>query len=502
MEARAGTVRARKPVAMRSLSTLLCSSLLIAGCAAGEGDPGEEVPLAVPTLDGLAPTEVVLGDEIKLLGSNFPDRRAATMSLRLSGVYHDAGGDDHDFDGEFPVVVDNPSVATFVMEDLWFSPGRDEIGTFSGTAELVVARPDAEGGGEVVSRPLEVDVRILPSIRIDRLRAVDRGCAEKTSSTTANTEIELRASALGIGEASASRPWRIKLSFLAPQIAVRYVVPGAYDFWPIDGPISDTISATAPDGASSLSFNLQAGRSVQLDPTRIEHRVKISPPVTIGQNLHDEVVVQRVATGPVAFLGHQYATFVVEMDPGDGRVLRRHVSLAVWNELEVGLWDGDERLLRRFSPEATSGCIPGGALGIDLSYTEGESISRSRSVGFRWDASAASSLGFNIGPSIAAQLNGNQNWSESFGVDVNESVSSEMHSSQNIQVRVLPSYYGVSYRQLEHLERDVDIRYHNVCGASGVVGQATLTNWNFGFDVATGDACPPPSNLPPAESFE
>ena len=46
-----------------------------------------------------------------------------------------------------------------------------------------------------------------------------------------------------------------------------------------------------------------------------------------------------------------------------------------------------------------------------------------------------------------------------------------------------------------------DVIYHNACGASGVVGEAQLTNWNFAFDIAQGGEGPPPTNLPPAEVF-
>lgn len=479
---------------------IVAFSVLVTGCAAGtEEDEGDPAALRAPVLDSMAPGAVSLGDEIKLIGRDFPDKRVATTSLRLNGVYTEEGGQQRAFDGEFPVEVENPSVASIVMDDLYFSPGRDKIGTFAGTATLTVATADREG---IESEPVDVSLRILPSIRVERLRAVDAGCNEITRSTIANTPIELRFAALGVGDATPDRPWNVKVSFLAPQLQARYIIPGAYDFWPINGPIDDSITATAPDGVSSLSFKLENGRSISFDPAHIEHRVRVNPPISIGQQLHEEVVVQRFATGPVAFLGLQYANMVVEVDAGDSRVLRREVAMEVWNELEIELWDGEEKLLRRFEPEATSGCLPGGALGVDLTYTEGESVSRTRSVGFRWDANASSSLGFNVGPSIAAQINGSQNWSETFGVDVNESVTSEAHTSQNINVHVIPGYYGMSYRQLEQLEREADIVYHNVCGSGGVVGQATLTNWNFGFDVATGPDCPPPSNLPPAETFE
>jgi len=59
----------------------------------------------------------------------------------------------------------------------------------------------------------------------------------------------------------------------------------------------------------------------------------------------------------------------------------------------------------------------------------------------------------------------------------------------------------MSYRQVWEFERTVELTYHSVCGASGVIGEAVLTDWEWGFDVAQGPECPPPTNLPPAESF-
>ena len=44
-------------------------------------------------------------------------------------------------------------------------------------------------------------------------------------------------------------------------------------------------------------------------------------------------------------------------------------------------------------------------------------------------------------------------------------------------------------------------RQHNACGESADIGEAVLTDWNFGFDIATGTECPPATNLPPAELF-
>ena len=42
------------------------------------------------------------------------------------------------------------------------------------------------------------------------------------------------------------------------------------------------------------------------------------------------------------------------------------------------------------------------------------------------------------------------------------------------------------HRQLDQIERSVDVIYHNACGASGVVGQSLLQDWAFAFDIGFG----------------
>jgi hypothetical protein len=486
---------------MRFIHGLLALSLGLGGCAAGGGTDENFEQVLVPSLESIAPTEMALGDEVAVIGHNFPTRDVGKMVLHLDGVYLDSDDKSHDFTGDFLINVENKSVASFTLEEIYFAPNRDKLGSFSGRAKLIST---GLGGDEQSSDEIDVDLRIKPSIRVDRMRASDKGCADRTEGTNANTPIELQFSAIGLGEASSSTPWKVKLGFIAPQVQVRYVVPAHYESWPIPTPIDGSTSTIAPNGVHSMSFTIDQGSSFQIDPGSIQQKVRIQPALTIADDVLDEVVIQRITTGPIESVGQdgqtgvEYANFQVEITAGD-RTLRRTVRMSYWDEVTVSAWNGDEKLIKRFSPEATSGCVPGGVRGINLQYTEGQSVTKTRSVGYRWDSSAGSQLGLSAGFTFAQQLNASQNWNESFGVDVNESVSSESHSSQNISAEILPSFFGMSYRQLEQLEREVDIYYHNVCGSSGVIGQATLTNWNFGFDVAQAQECPPPSNLPPAE---
>lgn len=494
----------RSPSLVSRLLPVLLVTSLPAACGGGAmqtGDDDDGVMLVRPTLDSVAPTELALGDDVKVIGSDFPDPADASLSLHLAGTYTDEDGQTHDFDGEVPLTVQNPSVASFRFESIFFLPSGDKVGTWHGEGSLVVRAGDDEAGG-VESATVPLDLRVAPSILIERLRAVRAGCADVTMATNASTPIEMGVKAIGLGEASPGAPWQWQIGFLSPNVTVRYVADDAFDFWPpTDDLLGDSVAAMAPDGENTMAFATDQGSSLYLEPDAHETVAQISPPVTIGQQEHYQVAIQRIMTGAVDLEGNSYANFVVQVFTADGRSLRRTVQMQVWKPFEIGLWSGDERLVRRFEPHATSACIPGGTLGGELGYTEGESVTKSRSINIRWDSGASSSLGFNAGNLNVFQVTGQEGWSQSFGVDVSESVSSEEHKSLNLSIHLLPYYYGMSYRQLEQLERSVDVTYHNVCGASGVIGQATLTNWNFGFDVAQAPDCPPPTNLPPAATF-
>jgi hypothetical protein len=336
---------------------------------------------------------------------------------------------------------------------------------------------------------------------LTRLRTADNAsCSAVTASTTVDQNIELGFKAIGFGEASPERPWTVKMNFVTPELQVRYVVPDAFDFWPINGPLNDTVSTLAAPGTQRVEFDVDSGDTVILDPTKTARTVRVAPAVTIGQDVYNEVVLGSMIAGNPEQGSNSTVNFVLEVTTEDGRSLRRVASIDVWSEVEIGLWDGSERLAERYEAHAVSGCVPGGQIGRNLTYSEGESVTRERTVDVKWNAEVASKLGFSTGIS-STNISGEQGWTQSFGIDISEAISSSSYSDQNISVQLLPGHFGMSYRQLERLERTVDVIYHNACGASGVVGEAELTNWNFAFDIAQGKECPPPTNLPEAQVY-
>ena len=97
---------------------------------------------------------------------------------------------------------------------------------------------------------------------------------------------------------------------------------------------------------------------------------------------------------------------------------------------------------------------------------------------------------------VLAQAQLNSTWSSTFGTDVSEAITTEDHRSLNNQAHVLATFFGICYRQLSRYEKSVDVVYNGECGGRAVVGKAILTDWGWGYDVATGPECAPPTNLP------
>ena len=477
--------------------------LALGACSGSDADEvgpdGGEVVVPPPVLSRITPDAVSLGDRLRVFGADFLPPELGEMALYLEGTYTDELGEAHPFSGSVPLEYVNNGQAELPFDQLWFLPLQDRIGMFKGTAHIIatVESTDDATLAELVSDPIDARIRVLPSIVIERLRSVDEtGCADVTRGTNPGHNLELRAAAIGAGSASSAAPWSFSISYLAPAMSVRYVKNDAYDLWPFDGPIDDDVAAEAAQGANKMTVRVTQGSAIWLDPRRTPTTVRINPPVTIGQQVHDEVVVESFTAGPVDGPGVNYATLVLEVNTGD-TILQRLVTYEVWNQYELTDYNGETAMVARFTPQQVSGCFSGGDIGRDLAYTEGQSESRSRTLSFRWDVNVAQSLGINLGRiSSPIQVNGNVTWSQTFGIDVSETLSSEVHQSLNLSAHILPTYFGTCYRQTEKLEREVDVIYHNACGATGVVGQTVLTDWGWGFDIATGPDCPPKTNLP------
>src|SRR5262245_19682814 len=94
----------RNPRSVRvAIGTLLIATAMSAGCAPAvsggpnpddPNNPGEPVTyeLKQPTLINIAPTEVSLGEEVKVFGKDFIDDKHGELRLHYKGSYRNAAG--------------------------------------------------------------------------------------------------------------------------------------------------------------------------------------------------------------------------------------------------------------------------------------------------------------------------------------------------------------------------------------------------------------------------
>ena len=488
--------------------TLLALILSVTACGPTATDGPDDIPpppvddyvMSKPGLVAVAPGRIALGDTVEVIGSAFVPTEHGSVALRFTGTFIDDRGDEAHYDAELPLAYVNPAVAEAEFgPNVIFSPTGDRVGTFHGEARIV----NRHGEDELASDPIDVALEVLPSLVLEHLRSVDASnCSTVTRATVAGQNLAFGVRAIGLGTASPSNPWTFRMHFQAPTLKAQFVRDEWYNSWPAQ----PTAVGTTADGFHTLETRVTTGASLYVDPSVQEQVYTVSPPARIAQGEQSRVKLYSIKTGPVeGYASSNTANIFVELETASGATATRSVRLDVWNEGQILPYNGRTRVVERFEAQLVSACFAGGDIGRDLTYTEGQSETRTRSMSFRWDTNTALSLGLQVGTGFTSPIqfgvNTSATWSQTFGVDVSEAVTTERHTGQNLTAHILPSYFGACYRQTEQVERSVGIIYHNACGASGNVGDAVLTDWNWGFDIATGPECAPPTNLPPGEVF-
>lgn len=492
-----------------SLITLLLSSSACGPAGDHDGtDAGQVEPIefVAPELEQVAPVSMALGDTIQVFGTNFLPSQYGTTTLQLSGVYIDDAGDRHQYDGEVPLRVKNVSVASFDFDDLIFLPAGDRVGVFNGNARVQSELDEAYRSDDIESvlqsPTISVALTVEPSIAVMQLRSVsESNCSLMTKGTIGEQAIALSVKAIGFAPATPEEPTRFRVKFLAPSMKAVYVKNDAYDLWPIPD-LKPTFAKVAASGEARFDAEITEGNQLDIDPTWRQQKVTISPAVSIGGQSFNEVLLGRFETGSKATT----VGIIVEATRPDGTTTSREIAYDINEEWEIQSYDQNVRLMERSSPVPVCGCNSGGDIGRDLTYSDGSSVTKSRSFSFRWDRNVANTLGVNAGLGgllpVQMGVNVSSTFSETFGVDENETISSETHVGVNFAARIIPGYFGTCYRQVDRIEREVDVIYNNACGNSGIIGTTILTDWNFGFDIATGPTCNAKSDLEAGGNYE
>ncbi|MEM9189781.1 MAG: hypothetical protein AAGF12_11430 [Myxococcota bacterium] len=150
-----------------------------------------------------------------------------------------------------------------------------------------------------------------------------------------------------------------------------------------------------------------------------------------------------------------------------------------------------------------------GSAGVVEGETETETRARTYASSNNWGVSQtrSESNGFNTSRNINQSRSFNEalttsaSATENLGQTDTEvlTVSTTQTESLGIEAWVWAGQQGMWYRQTTRFVRFGSVVAYDLCGNGTQVGTVELNDWSWAPDLAIGDSCPPPSNLPEAE---
>jgi hypothetical protein len=474
----------------------LAAWVVLVGCSGTidgpAGRPGDQQALVfkTPQLETIAPTQVALGDQIQVIGKDFLDAKRGTMALHMFGTFTDSDGNQNPYDDYVNLTYDTPGRASFEFgPKVIFARTGDKLGTFNGSVELVarLTGPDGSAQDERRSTAMPTGIQVMPSLMIEQFHSTDDSCEEVTTGTVANAKLAMRLRAIGLAPTSATSPITFEVNFTSPIIRADY---DHYSLRTGDQTWSSQI------GQNGFSLQIVTGDAITIDP---RSPIAVQPqPLPAGGSDASDITLVGLAAGPVDDGQNAAAPFSLSATDGQGQQVRRAFNLKVWSPVASG--SRTSRNVHYWAPDS-AGCNTAGDYPTEVSYMEGTSDSRTRSVSFKWDSQASrgghvtGSVEYKPGViiGVSASATYDQSWANTFGTDSSVQVSSSKDMHRSIQQQVPPRRSAVFYRRAVQVEREVPILLHNACGVEVSLGSAILTDWYWDFEIQQGPSCSPPA---------
>lgn len=503
-----------------SLAALLI--LATTGCAGGFGEDGDVEP---PVVIGLSKTELSIGESIDIVGANFFHGPEGHARVRFEGTFFTDDGAEHPVDLEFRPHWEDGNRLVWAHVGPYkvpFSPTGSELGTFEGTLTAINV---ARNGGEAVSEPADVSLRIKPSLILKELQPVDADCTNPSRVILDNFEYKLSVEALGFEPVNYTYITYSPFG-QSPRI-IRRQAFGNVDSFGSGGeiyfdPVPDelpfyvgtlAIAALGTDGEERvLALNIGVHRPVEyivLDRVEIAE-IEAARPVsgcnaggtdvprtvtysetetetrsrTVGVNWNEEwlqshsstVSESRTTTNSVGVAVSQSETNGYNFTVENGRDIEGGGSAggSLFGLVEVGV-EGKYRDIRRESRSVYGETTRGYTVNQDYSVSDTES----------W--AYTSTEGYNV------SLGGSDFWT----------VESSNSTIVGFQGTILPGQFGVFYRQTTRMSVPGAVVAYNRCGVPEVVAEGDFFDFTWSVDLASANQCPPlpKSNLPEPECF-
>lgn len=319
----------------RAALTLGLSAAMGLACGSGPEDiqSTDAPPTAQAKVLALSTYQASVGTLIEAYGTDFPRTVDGTTLLHFAGTFRTASGANEPIDMAVPVRrVDSGTLrwGNFGPYQNPFSRSN-EIGWFRGTVGARVIERD--GTVREDPEPTQIDFEVKPSIIVHDMQPVTATCDAGV----------LR----GIGGAA----YRISVEAVGFE------------------PETFTYIISAP--------------ALSMEPLKVR-TVANGAMNTIGDRA--DLVLPPVPEGTPAY----GAIITIQAQGKDGRFVQSSFGLSVHRPLEI-FYNGNLAVAEVLAPVPTSGCIPGGTLGVNVSYTESQAETRSRSFAVSWSESWLSS---------------------------------------------------------------------------------------------------------------
>ena len=432
-----------------------------------------------PSILMATPNSLAVGEKLVVLGQNFIDTKHGYLLLVLKGTYYDSSNNAQVVDLQKKANVVNTGKATWTMyPNIVFDRTGDHIGRFIGSVAVVNMGND---GTRKYSARLPIKVQVKPSIILRVARPSNSNCQPIVAKTIENTGFSFNAEVVGLRAGTKDAPLKFYWTFLAEQWKVSY----SYG-------TMDPNTVFPKQGAFVVEDRVTSGRSsVVMDGGSRNFLIQV------GSDMLGSASLKTLKTMAVPTMGNNYSATVnvVAVDASNKQALLQ-IPVNVARKASM-TYDGIVKIRERFHPKPVTDCIPGGDIGRQVTYSEDKGETKARSMSFNYNAN----LAVNISPIPSNPFALGINFSAGFGVDVNASTSSSTSIGKSLSGQILPSEYGMFYRQTTKVERVGTIMIRNHCGAEASPGKAILTDWLWTPDLATGPTCPPKTMLPKAERF-
>jgi hypothetical protein len=471
---------------MRSRLSSLLAILVLAGCGAeGDEDSGAATvrELQAPVLRTITPSQLSVGEDVTIWGSGFPDKSLGSTKVTFEGVYLTTSGKSIKVSLETsPKYINQGELSWTFGPNIPFT-SEEDTGTFRGVMKV---RNVGLDGSTRDGQTIGADLRVLPSILIKQMRPADAGCAVGITETTEDTAFIFELKTIGLKAGADAAPLSFVYTFMKENFQ-------------FEGYLSSTLGLD-PDslfpskGAVAVVDYVKSGTTSKLGSSmKNVYVAKNGYTAGVGSMPSgvDELfglTTLSTATLPTSAEYQDAKVNVLAVD-ATGQTAKRTIKLRIWPSVEVSV--GKSETSRTWDPVPVSGCISGGDIGAEVTYSESTSETKKRS--YKLVSKVGATLDI-----VVARL------SAEFGTEIEGSVSSTQAKDLNITVKILPKQFGVFYRQTTQIETSATLTLHDGCGNTQDAGTAILTDWRWSPDLAKSTKCPPlpNSNLPAGKVYK